>query len=394
MTPTEQNIFFSLLRTSIWQRHPDLTLFDSPDWSWSPICKALESHALLAIAADSIMTINDQLPLDKQLNPMQSMAIFQYSASIAQTHYELNNAIRKSFAALNNAGCHPILLKGQGLATLYPQRNTRSCGDIDIYVGLEEYDKSCEAIRKFINNPEAEASAEEEAHHYEIHDGKIAYEIHRYPSVAGNQKYQDKYYKLSADYLHFSECDSVKIESTTSKSGKTEVFTIPVPSLQYNVLYVFNHLCQHIWEGGVGLKQLIDWMLLLNHALRQPSKFDVQLLRSDLKAIGLFRAWRILGGILVYQFGFPKDFFPFWKESLAQKSQGYYIDELLGGSSFGSMSGKDNSYKQHKSIQRKVAAFKHYYYLCRPISIISPRFALERFSFYCKEAILRPGRNK
>lgn len=384
MSPSEQHIFFELLRASIWQREADLSYFHDSSWSWSPILRALDSHSLLALAAGAIMTVNYRLPASQQLNPSQSMELMKYCATVAQTHFDLNNAVIKSFAKLQDAGCHPLLLKGQGLATLYPIRNTRSCGDIDVYVGLGEYEKACSVIKQMINNPEAEANAEEEFHHYEIHDGDVIYEIHRYPSVAGNPRYQEKYYKLSSEYLKPDLHDCVNIETVS----------IPVPVLQYNVLYVFNHLCQHLWEGGVGVRQFIDWMLLLNSAINgRTSSFDLSTLQSNLKAVGLYRAWRILGGILVYQLGFPKDLFPFWDEVLASKSQGYYIDELLGGCSFGTMSGQDNSYKMRTGIQRKIEALKHFYFLCRPVSIISNRFAIERFIFFLKEAVLRPGRN-
>lgn len=374
MTPIEQNIFFELLRAAIWQRDVDIRIFDAA-FSWGNICRALESHALLALAADAIMKVNDYLPAEKQLNPMQQMAIMQHSATVAQTHYELNNAIIKTFSVLQQAGCHPLLLKGQGLATLYPLSNTRSCGDIDIYVGLSEYDKVCRAIRQMINNPAAEAQAEEEAHHYEIHDGNIIYEIHRYPSVAGNQRYQDRYYALSSLYLAPGTYDSMTIGSTP----------IQVPTLQYNVLYVFNHLCQHIWEGGVGIKQLIDWMLLLNHALKN-TDFSLERLKIDLKQIGLYRAWQILGGVLVNQLGMPQSAFPFWDDRLSNKSQGYYLDELVGGATFATKTKFEKDYKSQTGLNRKIEALKYYYSLCRPVSIISPLFAAQRFLFFLKHA--------
>lgn len=388
MNKTEQHIFFHLLRTALWQREPDATPFQSEDWQWRNILIALDNHALLALAADAIMTINDMLPPAKQLNPMQSMNLMQHCASVAQTHYDLNAAVIKSFAQLQQAGCTPILLKGQGLATLYPIRNARSCGDIDVYVNPEEYDKACTAIKQLINNPQAEATAEEASHHYEIHDGKIIYEIHRYPSVAGNQACQDKYYSLSSTYLQPSKCDYVTIDNSVPGVPNQHVASaqIAVPGTQYNVLYVFNHLCQHLWEGGVGLKQLIDWMMLLNASLEK-KELDLTILKSDLQTIGLYRAWRILAGVLVYQLGFPKDRFPFWNEHLAQKSQGYYIDELLGGASFGSKTSKDQSYKSLTGIKRKVEAIKFFYRLCRPVSIISRRFALSRFMFFLKQTV-------
>lgn len=132
MPPSEQQIFFTLLRASIFQRPADLSLFSLPDWTWAPICRSLESHSLLALAADAIIPINDQLPSSKQLTPIQLMAIYKHSATVAQTHFELNQAVADIFEHLKDF--NPILLKGQGLSTIYPNQNTRSCGDIVIYI--------------------------------------------------------------------------------------------------------------------------------------------------------------------------------------------------------------------------------------------------------------------
>ena len=39
---------------------------------------------------------------------------------------------------------------------------------------------------------------------------------------------------------------------------------VPVPEANFNAIYVFVHFLQHYWSGGVGLRQLMDWMTFVS----------------------------------------------------------------------------------------------------------------------------------
>lgn len=333
MNKTEQHIFFHLLRTALWQREPDATPFQSEDWQWRNILIALDNHALLALAADAIMTINDMLPPAKQLNPMQSMNLMQHCASVAQTHYDLNAAVIKSFAQLQQVGCTPILLKGQGLATLYPIKNTRSCGDIDIYVGRTDYEKA----KSFFNaqcTPEEIAAVEEDSHQYHIKHGRVTYELHPIAGHSADSSCQKKYNKWAEEWLKQEKCDSAVLEYAVAENNGNELVqqSVPVPNVQFNILYVFDHLCRHLHFQGVGVRQFVDVAILLKSAY---GKLDEVQFKHDLKQLGLFRAWKILSGILVYNLGLPEHMCPFFDTVYASKSQGRILETVLQDSNFG-----------------------------------------------------------
>ena len=55
------------------------------------------------------------------------------------THVKLNRNISRLVALFREAGIDPVLLKGQGIALNYPEPMLRECGDIDLYVGPEQY---------------------------------------------------------------------------------------------------------------------------------------------------------------------------------------------------------------------------------------------------------------
>lgn len=61
-------------------------------------------------------------------------------------HSQMNMTLQLLVLTLRKAGIEPVLLKGQGLSRYYPTPELRQCGDIDIYVGEENYEKAYDAI--------------------------------------------------------------------------------------------------------------------------------------------------------------------------------------------------------------------------------------------------------
>lgn len=330
MTSAEQNIFFELLRASIWQREVDVTSFCSLDWQWQNIFNSLESHALLAFAADAIMNVNEHLPQEQKLSTNRMMGLMQHCATVAQTHYELNAAIVSSFSELQSASCTPILLKGQGLASYYPIKNTRSCGDIDIYVGHEKYETAKEIIKSHCTKEEINC-AEEDSHQYHINCGHVIFEVHPIAGHSADSSCQNKYNNWTEKWLCIEKCESIFLDSSINRETH-EYNQVLVPNVQFNVVYVFDHLCRHLHFQGVGIRQFVDVAVLLKSAY---GKLDEALFMYDIKQLGLLRAWKILSGILVYNLGLPECMCPFFDRVYASKSQGHILDTTLQDSNFG-----------------------------------------------------------
>lgn len=353
MTSAEQEIFFELLRAFIWQRKVNLKVFQTP-FSWSNICRSLESHALLALVADAILNANEKLPSDCQLTQIQVMAIMQHSATIAQTHFELNAAVVDIINYLQKSLVpqtpNLVLLKGQGLATLYPIRNTRSCGDIDIFVGREQYVKICHLVDEYCGNAYHDIKIEEGDIHYKAFLGKVEFEIHHSAAYTAIPSIRDEYNRWAADWLTPEKCNTVTINGAFIK----------VPPFQFYIIYLFEHLLKHLRYEGVGIRQFIDWLIVLNAAMNM-SSVSIQQLKSDLKHFHLLEAWQTLGGILVYQLGYPKSKFPLWNESRALHSQNKNLQFIIECGNFGEDITANREFaNMSPSMHRNFLAFKYY----------------------------------
>lgn len=375
MNKKEQSLFFYILRRALWGNEHDAQVVDYEGVDsnvWSNVLTALEGHGLLAFAADALMRLNEELPVDKQLPPMKTFELLQFSANIAQTHFELNNAVAKIFGLLEEAGVKPILLKGQGLAAIYPIANTRSCGDIDIYVGEKGYSKAKEIIDSMCSDAEI-AQSQEDPHQYHIAHGDIIYELHPVAGFCADSLRQKKYEKWSSEQLSTDRCEYVNI-----KDYNDENHVVAVPNLQFNVTYLFDHLCRHLRFQGVGFRQFVDIAILL-HQIAQ-KKICMDTFEADLRCCGLLKAWKLLSGILVINLGLPEDECPLYDSQQAIDSQGTILDNIIRDMDFGAKADWRHQEEKYKfGWQRVLVCYKQQWKYFKINYRLFPVFAVYEF---------------
>ena len=73
-------------------------------------------------------------------------------------------------------------------------------------------------------------------------------------------------------------------------------------------LYIFLHLYHHLLELGVGLRQFCDWAVIL-HACK--GEIDHEAIKKHLEVLGMVRAYKACGTILVDHLGLPQNEFTY-----------------------------------------------------------------------------------
>lgn len=359
MNQIEQDIFFSLLRISLWNREKDklylCELLERNDFSWNAILKALEDHALLGVVADAILSLSQLIQLEQQKNH-----ILQYVANSQQIHFLTQKAIVTVFSKLEDAGCNPILLKGEGLAQIYPPRSIRACGDVDVYVGTKDFDKAisclnsmCEAID--INQ------AEYSKHDYSIKYKGILFEIHFKPGYASVEKAEQRFQELANYWLVPEKCQTINI------LGKQ----ILIPAAQYNILYVFEHLSRHFRNTELGIRQFLDWALLL-----EKTNFQEPILKKNLEELFVLKAWKRLGGVLQEGLGMEK--IPFIEANDIKLSKDLIRIVLSRG-----------NFAQHKTYFEKKGKFFYLLSLfkkSREVALVFPEYSKKWLAKRLKES--------
>ena len=130
----------TLLRNAIYERNEALPV--APDWQ--QLMRQARIHGVEPLVYDAALRLPESQVPDKQLaTQMKQVCLYQM-----QQQSRWLPRIEAAVRALRNAGIEPVLLKGFGLAELYPKPYLRSWGDADIWVGIKNYHTGCKALRE------------------------------------------------------------------------------------------------------------------------------------------------------------------------------------------------------------------------------------------------------
>lgn len=132
-----------------------------------------------------------------------------------------------------------VILKGTSAAQYYPHPEYRSLGDIDIITRREDFDK---AYQEYLNNGYIIVKQLDR----EVGFGKngVIVELHRFFSSLNDPN--------QAQYL-----DDLIIENINDSHVLPD---------EINGLVLLEHIDQHL-ENGLGLRQIIDWMMFVDKCL-------------------------------------------------------------------------------------------------------------------------------
>lgn len=232
-----------------------------------------------------------------------------------QQQVKLQHTLSVAWTALTKAGIHPILMKGASLAALYPSPEQRAWGDIDLFVGKEQYHPACAVMRETF--PEALKFDEELDHykHYNLIADGISIEIHRV-TVGMQHPIDERRYAQMEAYGAAHACDL--------NIGGLEV---KVFDPTFNALFVMLHSWEHMMTQGANIRQLCDLALLLH---RYKDAIDANLLRRWLKSLHLYDVWQLYAYNIGQSIGLPREESLFYSEKVADRAERLMTDLLAG----------------------------------------------------------------
>ena len=274
MNHAEKNDFFELLRIAFGVPAQE---FDSAQWQY------LHSESLKQQIAGIIYRGICRLPCGKQ---PPKMLMFQWASEVEaiKGHNKLLNAEAARLTELFMAqGRKTAVLKGSANARLYPDPYMRNAGDIDLWV-----DGGRDSVLELLKKMGYEISAEHLKVDHHVHlDGKsgIVVEIHYKPSSGNWNPFSN------ARLMRYLEKEIQNVERVP------EGFC--VPSMKFALVMQLSHIQHHfLWEG-IGLKQVVDYFVLLKQASEEDRR-DVSALLSSL---GLSKMGGALMWIMEYIWG-------------------------------------------------------------------------------------------
>lgn len=286
---TAESQYFALLRAALWG-----TPFEIDGAiDWKAVMKTAGYQGNYMIIADLAVRLQgDNKPSDKMLVKMQN-----YLRGNLLRHLQLKQHLGRVVNLLREQGIEPVLLKGFGLARLYPNPSLRQFGDLDLFVGLDTFHEACALLRAL---PDAYTWCIEEdvGRHYNVEFGDIVFEIHRVSAEVLDPGEHKVYAVIEQDGLkeHSQRVDLDGLE-------------ILVPSKEFTVFFTFFHAWHHFLTAGLGWRQVSDVAMAL-HVYH--GQLDLDKLSQWFVDMHLLKPWLAFGWLMVNTLGLPESEMPLY----------------------------------------------------------------------------------
>lgn len=334
-----EKVFFGLIRSSLWGTEVEIPEGFS---EWDRVFRLAKEQSMLGLVAKRVMDMQD---LFASLSEKVQAKLKKFLITNMMTHSRLNSVLVHVVAAFEKEGINPVLLKGQGVASNYPTPELRQCGDIDLYVGVEGFLKSHEVLKSIADELDDLSTLHAPVKHYHASVGSVMIEVHQYAEIHSSSSFNAIYQKYADAGLRDS---LVKV-----RFGEVDVNT---PSDNFNAFYIFNHLWDHFMSGGIGLRQVCDWMMFMHS---RAGKIDRNYLKNVLDEMNLMLPWQTFGCIAVDVLGMPSSEFPFYDSGLRRKSE-IVLKRILREGNFGQQTSFVRK-PTHGYVYEKLFSLKCYF---------------------------------
>ena len=220
---------------------------------WQELYSFASKQALLGLCFEGIERLGKEYPEELRRNPIGRELLMTWmgkAQQIRRQNMKVNAVASKLFSMLREDGLRCCILKGQGNALMYPNPYSRTPGDIDVWI-----DASRERIMEYAQK-KFELGDDIRLQHLETSLDGVPVELHFFPCSMNNPIYHarlQKWYRRNADL----QCSNV----VSLPDGIGE---IAIPTTAFNVVYQLTHLYHHFFDEGIGMRQIIDYFLVVN----------------------------------------------------------------------------------------------------------------------------------
>ncbi|MBO4557694.1 MAG: nucleotidyltransferase family protein [Bacteroidales bacterium] len=215
----------------------------------------------------------------------------------SSAHITLNRKLADLVTFFNRKGVKTVLLKGQGVAANYPQPMARECGDIDLYVGPQQYERACDVMKEYIAGTNV-TREELSKKHFVVCTNGVYIELHQYCDILKNRREDAFFQSLAAPGLS-QNLVPIAINDVT----------VNTPADSFNAFFIFQHIWYHLVNGGIGMRQICDWTLFLHS---RAGRLDTSVVEKALTYLKLRSPWQVFGSIAVDYLGLPAEEMPFY----------------------------------------------------------------------------------
>lgn len=376
--------FYSLLQIATGkQKHLSHALSDE---EWEQMYKLAKKQALLGIVFEGVKRLPQEQWPKGDIVLKWTMA----AETIKRRNRQTTDVCLRLTDELARDGFDVCILKGQANHEYYDRLNTeqplgmlRVCGDVDAWIWSKE--KAGHPVRTIIDYCKQKKILVSLCHlHAEVKpvDG-VPVEIHFRPSFL-NAPWRNRCFQKLFQTAKFED---VEID----KCGLVQKLRI-----DYDLIFQMNHIYRHLLDEGVGMRQVLDFYILLKDYNKEQGERSELMNRNEVMAhirnCGMKRFASALMFVLKEMFGISND------ELLCDSSEKhgtFLLNEIMAAGNFGHYDERMKtlavkkgklSYqlkKAQRRFKRNLRFLTSYpeEVICEPLARIS-HFAWRKFSLY------------
>ena len=340
-TPVTE-LFFALIRCGIG-KEDRLPATPTPQ-EWQELFDIAKKQTLAGIAFAGIETIpKEQRPPKEILLPW-----YHLSQVIRKKNAELNSKSAAVSEKFRHEGFPNCILKGQGIAQLYPDPYLRTPGDIDIWLDGGD-DKILPYVKKYF--PQCEPTY----HHVDFPiSGELDIEIHYRPSWMYDPFKNKRLQEFFTDNAH-------KQFTNITETAEGE---FPTPTNAFNRIYILLHIYRHLFQEGIGLRQTLDYYFVLSNTI--PSE-ERQETTKHLKHFGVYKFASALMYVLHKTFKLDKE--KMIAKPNAKRGE-FLLNEIMTAGNFG-------KHDKRYDFVNKENEFRHFMNSMRRINRLTAQYTRE-----------------
>lgn len=287
------NTIIKLLQNALWQSD----IGEITDCNWNEVEGIVHKHVIDSIFA----SIEEDEIIPKSIKDKWKATAAYQMVSNRRLLAEQDSLLR----ILSNAGIPAVVLKGVAASQYFPYPELRPMGDIDFIVPRDKYEDTYNALSE--NGFSLMHERSEFERHIEFSHNGIIFELHRFYTVSNNAKHAEQLDNLI--FTNIENCNVINVDG----------YSIPVLPHLINGMVLLQHINHHL-EDGLGLRQIIDWIMFFSKVIVSSEIWDE--FHQYVVQTGLEQLEYYITSMCIYYLGLrsPKDVY------VAEKS---VCDDLL-----------------------------------------------------------------
>ena len=332
-----QQTFLSLIRAGLWENEAFFLPIGEIDFG--ALFNLAERQSVIGLIAAGLEHVSG-IKIPQEISLKFASSVFQ----LEQRNRSMNSFVRILIEHLQNYNVRALLVKGQGIAQCYERPLWRACGDVDLFLNGDDYQKAIHVLMPL-------SSSFEEENTYNKHQAMTidGWPVELHGTLrSGLWRRVDRELDKVQDELFYEERMRIWMDGNTQ---------VALPGVNEDVVFVFAHILQHFFKEGIGLRQICDWCRLL---WTYRGTLDLELLESRIRNIGVMTEWKAFATLVVDYLGMPVEAMPFYSDDKKWKRKASRVmGFVLETGNFGH--NRDYSYQRKYPyiVYKTISFWKH-----------------------------------